>query len=125
LARVLFVCLRTAGRSQMSEMLFTRAARGRHEARSAGTRPADRVHTEAAEVMGELGAELGARKPRRLTETDAQWADVFVTMGCGDDCPYLPGTRARRAPALRIAATFIPVLSGGGAGQPKQAADVS
>jgi arsenate reductase len=93
LARVLFVCLRNAGRSQMSEMLFTRAARGRHEARSAGTRPADRVHTEAAEVMGELGAELGARKPRRLTETDAQWADVFVTMGCGDDCPSLPGKR--------------------------------
>jgi arsenate reductase len=93
LARVLFLCLRNAGRSQMSEMLFTRAASGRHEARSAGTRPADRVHTEAAEVMGELGAELGARKPTRLTEEDAQWADVFVTMGCGDECPYYPGKR--------------------------------
>jgi arsenate reductase len=93
LARVLFVCLRNAGRSQMSEMLFTRAARGRHEARSAGTQPADRVHPEAAEVMGELGAELGARKPSRLTEDDARWADVFVTMGCGDDCPYYAGKR--------------------------------
>jgi arsenate reductase len=93
LARVLFVCLRNAGRSQMSEMLFTRAARGRHEARSAGTQPADRVHPEAAEVMGELGAELGARKPSRLTEDDARWADVFVTMGCGGDCPYYAGKR--------------------------------
>jgi arsenate reductase len=43
--------------------------------------------------MGELGAELGARKPTRLTDEDAQWADVFVTMGCGDECPYYPGKR--------------------------------
>jgi protein-tyrosine-phosphatase len=93
MARVLFVCLHNAGRSQMSEALFARAADGRHEARSAGTQPAEQVHPAVAEVMGELGAELSARKPRRLTDEDARWADVVVTMGCGDKCPYIPGKR--------------------------------
>jgi arsenate reductase (thioredoxin) len=93
MGRVLFVCLHNAGRSQMSEALFTRAARGRHEARSAGTTPAERVHPEVIEAMRELGIDLGARVPRRLTQADAEWADVVVTMGCGDDCPYIPGRR--------------------------------
>jgi arsenate reductase len=93
MARALFVCLHNAGRSQMSEALFARAAAGRHEARSAGTTPADRLHPEVVEVMAELGIDLGDRRPRRLCREDAEWADVVVTMGCGDECPYIPGKR--------------------------------
>ena len=93
MARTLFVCLHNAGRSQMSEAFFARAAGGRHEARSAGTTPANRVHPEVIEVMNELGIDLGGRKPRRLSREDAEWADVVVTMGCGDECPYIPGKR--------------------------------
>jgi protein-tyrosine-phosphatase len=93
MARVLFVCLHNAGRSQMSEALFQRAAGGRHEAASAGTEPADRVHPEVVLAMRELGVELGGRTPRRLTPELAAWADVVVTMGCGDACPYVPGKR--------------------------------
>jgi arsenate reductase (thioredoxin) len=93
MARALFVCLHNAGRSQMSEALFTRAAAGRHQARSAGTTPAERVHPEVVGVMAELGIDLGDRRPRRLGREDAEWADVVVTMGCGDECPYIPGKR--------------------------------
>ncbi len=93
MATVLFVCLHNAGRSQISEALFARAAAGRHEGRSAGTTPAERVHPEVVEAMGELGIDLGARTPRKLSREDAEWADVVVTMGCGDECPYVPGKR--------------------------------
>ena len=94
MARVLFVCVQNAGRSQMAEALFARAVDGRHDARSAGTRPAERVHREVVEVMRETGVvDLSGRVPRRLGERDAEWADVVVTMGCGDECPYLPGKR--------------------------------
>ena len=93
MARALFVCLHNAGRSQMSEALFRRAAEGRHEARSAGTTPAEGVHPEVIEAMLELGIDLGERRPRRLSREDAEWADVVVTMGCGDECPYIPGKR--------------------------------
>jgi arsenate reductase len=93
MARALFVCLHNAGRSQMSEALFTRAAEGRHEARSAGTEPAGRVHPEVVEAMAELGIDVADRKPQKLTREDAEWADVVVTMGCGDKCPYIPGKR--------------------------------
>jgi arsenate reductase len=92
-SRVLFVCLHNAGRSQMSEALFTRAAPGRHEARSAGTQPAERVHPPVVEAMRELGVDLSQRIPHRLEPEDAEWADVVVTMGCGDACPYIPGKR--------------------------------
>jgi len=92
MARVLFVCLHNAGRSQMSEALFTRSA-DRHEARSAGTTPGDRVHPEVIEAMQELDIDLSDRVPRELTREDAEWADVVVTMGCGDECPYIPGKR--------------------------------
>jgi arsenate reductase (thioredoxin) len=93
MARVLFVCLHNAGRSQMSEALFERAAAGRHEARSAGTTPGLRVHPEMVEAMAELGIDLSKRIPRKLDSEDAEWADVVVTMGCGDECPYIPGKR--------------------------------
>lgn len=93
MANVLFVCLHNAGRSQMSEALFARAAAGHHEARSAGTTPGDRVHPEVVEAMAELGIDLTGRVPRKLERADAEWADVVVTMGCGDECPYIPGKR--------------------------------
>jgi arsenate reductase len=93
MARVLFVCLQNAGRSQISEALFGRAAGGRHESRSAGTDPADAVHPEVVEAMGEVGVDLADRIPHELTRADAEWADVVVTMGCGDKCPFIPGKR--------------------------------
>lgn len=93
MARALFVCLHNAGRSQMSAALFERLAAGRHESRSAGTTPAERVHPEVVEVMAELGIDLATRKPKPLRTEDAEWADVVVTMGCGDECPFIPGKR--------------------------------
>ncbi|HET6570035.1 MAG TPA: arsenate reductase ArsC [Solirubrobacterales bacterium] len=93
MARALFVCLHNAGRSQISQALFERAAGGRHEARSAGTTPGERVHPQVVEAMAELGIDLSGRVPRELTREDAEWADVVVTMGCGDECPYIPGKR--------------------------------
>jgi arsenate reductase len=77
----------------MSQALFERGAEGRHEARSAGTTPGERVHPEVVEAMAELGLDLSGRVPRELTRADAEWADVVVTMGCGDECPYIPGKR--------------------------------
>jgi arsenate reductase (thioredoxin) len=93
MANVLFVCLHNAGRSQMSEALFQRASRGRHGVASAGTRPGEQIHPAVVVVMREAGIDLGGRRPRRLTDHLAAWADVIVTMGCGDECPYLPGKR--------------------------------
>ncbi len=93
MATALFVCLHNAGRSQMSAALFERAAAGRHRALSAGTTPAERVHPEVVEVMRELGIELADRVPCLLTRELAEQADVVVTMGCGDACPYVPGKR--------------------------------
>ena len=93
MTRVLFVCVQNAGRSQMAQALFERRAGGRHEARSAGSAPAAAVHTEVVRVMRELGVDLADRIPRRLEREDAEWADVVVTMGCGDACPYVPGKR--------------------------------
>ncbi len=93
MSTVLFVCLHNAGRSQMSQALFERAADGRHTALSAGTTPEDRVHPEVVEVMAELGIDLGERKPRLLTRELAEQADVVVTMGCGDECPFIPDKR--------------------------------
>ena len=93
MARVLFVCLHNAGRSQMSKALFERASEGRHEAESAGTEPAERVHPEVIEVMREIGVDLSDRTPQKLSDELAEWADVIVTMGCGDACPYIPGKR--------------------------------
>ncbi len=93
MACVLFVCLHNAGRSQMSEALFQRAAEGRHTALSAGTVPAEHVHPRVVEAMRELGSDLAERRPQRLTRELAEQADLIVTMGCGDQCPYIPGKR--------------------------------
>jgi protein-tyrosine-phosphatase len=93
MASVLFVCRHNAGRSQMSQALFERAASCRHTASCAGTFPSERVHPEVVVVMRELGVDLADRTPRLLTRDLAEQADVVVTMGCGDECPYIPGTR--------------------------------
>jgi arsenate reductase (thioredoxin) len=83
---VLFVCHQNAGRSQIAQALYERRGGA---ARSAGTTPADRVHPEVAELM----PELSDRVPHRLEQADAEWADIVVTMGCGDACPVIPGKR--------------------------------
>ncbi len=93
MATVLFVCLQNAGRSQMSQALFTRAADGAHHALSAGTNPAAHVHPEVIQVMRELDIDLSDRTPQLLTRELANRADIVVTMGCGDECPYIPGKR--------------------------------
>jgi arsenate reductase (thioredoxin) len=90
---VLFVCLHNAGRSQMSQALFDEAAAGRHTALSAGTTPSDRVHPPVVEVMRELGIDLSDRTPQLLTRELAEQADIIITMGCGDQCPVIPGKR--------------------------------
>jgi protein-tyrosine-phosphatase len=93
MATVLFVCLHNAGRSQMSQALFERVAAGKHTALSAGTTPAERVHPEVIQVMRELDIDLSGRRPQLLTRELAEQAEIVVTMGCGDQCPYIPGKR--------------------------------
>jgi arsenate reductase len=93
MASVLFVCLHNAGRSQMSQALFERAAAGKHTALSAGTTPAGHVHPEVIQVMRELDIDLSDRRPQLLTRELAEQAELVVTMGCGDECPYIPGKR--------------------------------
>ena len=77
----------------MSEALFTRSADGRHQARSAGTTPAGQIHPKVRQAMAELGIDLAGHAPKQLTRAMADWADIVVTMGCGDECPYIPGRR--------------------------------
>ncbi len=95
MATALFVCLHNAGRSQMSAALFERSAQGRHIAVSAGSEadPGGHVHPEVIEVMRELGIDLSDRRPQRLSTDLAEQADVVVTMGCGDACPFIAGKR--------------------------------
>lgn len=89
---VLFLCIGNAGRSQMAHAFLERL--GGHSVRSAGSRAEQQLHPEVVEVMGELGIDLSGRTPRQLDpEADAAWADVVVTMGCGDVCPVLSGKR--------------------------------
>jgi arsenate reductase (thioredoxin) len=95
MARVLFVCLHNAGRSQMSRALFDRVANGRHSSESAGSEPdpSGHVHPEVVEVMREIGIDLAGQRPKRLTTELVAATDLVVTMGCGDACPYMPGKR--------------------------------
>jgi len=85
---VLFVCVQNAGRSQIAQALYER--RG-GEARSAGSRPATELHEAVVEVLEEVGIDASGRKPKALEREDVEWADLVVTMGCGDACPVLPG----------------------------------
>ncbi|HEY8315217.1 MAG TPA: arsenate reductase ArsC [Gaiellaceae bacterium] len=90
MTRVLFVCVQNAGRSQLAQALYE--AHG-GEARSAGTQPADEVHSVVVEALEEIGVDVADRVPKALTTDDVEWADLVVTMGCGDACPVLPGKR--------------------------------
>jgi arsenate reductase len=90
MTRVLFVCVQNAGRSQLAQALYE--AHG-GEARSAGSRPAEEVHPVVVEALEEIGIDVGDRKPKGLTPADMEWADLVVTMGCGDECPYIPGKK--------------------------------
>ena len=86
-----FVCVGNAGRSQMAEAFAKQAG---HDARSAGSRPEAELHPVVVEAMREIGIDLSGRVPRGITQEDVEWADVVVTMGCGEDaCPVLPGKR--------------------------------
>jgi len=87
--KVLFVCVENAGRSQIAQALYER--RG-GEARSAGSQPASELHAAVVEVLEEVGIDVSGAMPRALRHEDVEWADLVVTMGCGDACPVLPGT---------------------------------
>jgi glycerol uptake facilitator-like aquaporin/protein-tyrosine-phosphatase len=89
----IFACVHNAGRSQMAAAFFNLYAEAGCRAISAGTQPAERVHPEVAAVMREIGIDLSAARPQKLTEELARGADVLVTMGCGEQCPYVPGLR--------------------------------
>jgi arsenate reductase len=90
---VLFVCVHNAGRSQMAAGWLTALAGGAIEVLSAGTAPAHQVNPVAVAAMAEVGIDLTAATPKVLTEQAVQVCDVVITMGCGDACPYVPGTR--------------------------------
>ena len=90
---VLFVCVHNAGRSQMAAGFLQHLGEGRIEVLSAGSQPADSVNPSAVEAMAELGLDIATEQPKRLTDSAVQTADVVITMGCGDECPFYPGKR--------------------------------
>jgi arsenate reductase len=90
---VLFVCVHNAGRSQMAAGYLQHLAGDRVDVRSAGSQPADEINPVAVEAMAEEGVDITAEQPKVLTPDAVQAADVVVTMGCGDECPYFPGKR--------------------------------
>jgi arsenate reductase (thioredoxin) len=92
--RVIFACVHNAGRSQMAAALFNQVADPQKaRAVSAGTDPGVCVHPEVQAVMQEIGIDLSKAKPQKLTEELAKDAQLHITMGCGDQCPYVPGLR--------------------------------
>jgi protein-tyrosine-phosphatase len=90
---VLFLCIHNAGRSQMALGWFQHLAGDRATALSGGSEPADHLNPVAVQAMAEVGIDIATNQPRRWQDTDLEQADVVVTMGCGDTCPYVPGTR--------------------------------
>ena len=90
---VLFLCIHNAGRSQMALGWFEHLAEGRALAFSGGSEPAAEVNPSAVAAMAEVGIDISQRVPRRWAESDLTAADVVVTMGCGDTCPFIPGKR--------------------------------
>ena len=88
---VLFVCVHNAGRSQMAAGFLTALSGDRVEVRSAGTQPADEVNQVVVAAMAEVGIDLATESPKVLTTDAVQASDVVITMGCGDECPFLPG----------------------------------
>ena len=92
--KVIFACVHNAGRSQMAAAFFNNLVPpSKAKAFSAGTQPSERVHPEVVQVMKEVGIDLSSAKPQRLTEELARDADLLITMGCGDECPYVPGLK--------------------------------
>ena len=90
---VLFVCVHNAGRSQMAAGYLQHLAGDRIDVLSAGSQPADQVNPAAVEAMAEEGIDIEAEQPKLLTDSAVQTADVVITMGCGDECPFYPGKR--------------------------------
>jgi arsenate reductase (thioredoxin) len=90
---VLFVCVRNAGRSQMAAAFLSHLSDGAVEVRSAGSAPADQLNSAAVQAMAEVGIDIGAEKPKILTDQAVRESDVVITMGCGDTCPFYPGKR--------------------------------
>ena len=90
---VLFVCIHNAGRSQMAAALLDREAAGRVRVTSAGSQPADQLNPAVVEAMAEIGLDISREFPKPLTTDKVQAADVVITMGCGDQCPHVPGLR--------------------------------
>ena len=90
---VLFLCIHNAGRSQMALGWFEHLAQGRAVAYSGGSEPARAVNPAAIAAMAEVGIDIAGRTPRRWSDDDLDAADVVVTVGCGDTCPYVPGKR--------------------------------
>jgi arsenate reductase (thioredoxin) len=86
--RALFVCIGNAGRSQMAQAFYEELG---GEARSAGSRPEPQLHGSVVDAMNEAGIDISSRRPKGFTDADVEWADVVVTMGCGDVCPFFPG----------------------------------
>lgn len=114
--KVIFACVHNAGRSQMAAAFFNRLAHpALARAVSAGTQPAAGVHPEVLVTMRELGIDLSSAQPTRLTPELAQGADLLVTMGCGEDCPYVPGARREDWP--------LPDPKGGSAEQVRRIRD--
>ncbi|HLJ87708.1 MAG TPA: arsenate reductase ArsC [Candidatus Angelobacter sp.] len=92
--KVIFACVHNAGRSQMSAAFFNKFADpGKAIAISAGTQPAERVQPDVVEVMGNVGIDLSKAVPQKLTPELAQDASLLITMGCGDECPFVPGLK--------------------------------
>ncbi len=90
---VLFVCVHNAGRSQMAAGYLRHLAGDRVDVRSAGSQPADRINPVAVQAMAEKGIDIAGNQPAVLTDDAVRVADVVITMGCGDECPYFPGKR--------------------------------
>ena len=88
MTKVLFVCVENAGRSQIAQALYERRGGA---ARSAGSNPAAELHEAVVEALEEVGIDVSDRVPKALEREDVEWADLVVTMGCGDACPVLPG----------------------------------
>jgi len=92
---VLFVCTHNAGRSQMAAALLAHQSAGRVRVTSAGSQPADQLNPAVVQAMAEIGLDLSGELPKRLTTDKVRAADVVITMGCGDACPYFPGVSYR------------------------------
>jgi arsenate reductase (thioredoxin) len=93
MTQVIFACVHSAGRSQMAAAFFNQLADSSARAASAGTEPAERLHPEVVEVMREVGIDVSGAKPRKLTDDLASQSHMLITMGCGDQCPMVPGLR--------------------------------